>query len=245
MATGIGGGFLRAVRLERDEVPGWTKYPFAIPAVRHLDELALHPAVTFLVGENGSGKSTLIEAIAVAVGLNAEGGTRNFRFSTRASESDLHRWLRPIRNPQRPSCDFFLRAETFYNVATEGEALGMFDYKRNVHGASHGEAFLWLLGERFEDGGLYILDEPEAALSPQRQLAALRRVHDLVRGGSQFIIATHAPILMAYPNATIYLLDDTGIRRIAFEDTEHFTVTRDFMLNRDLFLHHLLEDESE
>jgi predicted ATPase len=227
---------LRGVRLCRDDVPGFDAYPFSIPSIRALDELELDPKVTFLIGENGSGKSTLIEAIAIVAGFNAEGGTKNFRFRTRSSESPLHRFMRPVRGTRRPRDGFFLRAESYFNVATEIERLdeGRGDllaaYGGSPHEQSHGESFLSLVNHRFGGQGLYILDEPEAALSPQRQLALLAIIHDLVENhGSQFIIASHSPILMAYPDAAIYQLTGDGITRVAYEETEHYTITRDFL----------------
>jgi len=235
------GGYLHSLRLERDRVTAFEEYPFSIPAVRNLEVLDLDPKVTFLVGDNGAGKSTLIEAIAVAAGFNAEGGTKNFNFTTRRSESDLHKALRIVRTPRRPRDGFFLRAESFYNVATEVENLGVSGYgDASLHEQSHGESFLALVLHRFSGNGLYILDEPEAALSPQRQLSLLARMHVLVEDqSSQFVIATHSPILMAYPGATIYLLSPEGLMPIAYEDTEHFTITRDFLANRESFFKHL------
>jgi predicted ATPase len=241
-------GFLRAIRLLRDEVPTFERYPFSIPAVRGLDELALDPRVTFLVGDNGSGKSTLIEAIAVATGFNAEGGSRNFSFSTRRSESELHRFLRPVRGTRRPRDGFFLRAESYFTVGSEIERLGVVDSYGGVspHEQSHGESFLALANHRFHGDGLYLLDEPEAALSPQRQLSLLQILHDLVeRTGSQLLIATHSPILMAYPGATLYHLGPDGIRAIAYEDTEHFRITRDFLNGRDAFFRHLFAEPAD
>jgi predicted ATPase len=230
----------------RDEVPTFDAYPFSIPAIRDLDELALDPKVTFLIGENGSGKSTLIEAIAVAVGFNAEGGTKNFRFQTRSSESPLYRFLRPIRGIKRPRDGFFLRAESYFNVATEIERLDaepglgppIVDSYGGVslHEQSHGESFIALVMHRFRGHGIYILDEPEAALSPQRQLSLLAIMHRLVeQEQSQFVIATHSPILMAYPGALIYQLRPEGMRRIAYEVTEHYTITRDFLNSPERF----------
>ncbi len=232
-------GYLRAVRLVRDDVRDFAVYPFAIPAIRSLDELELDAKVTFLVGENGAGKSTLIEAIAVLAGFNAEGGSKNFRFGTRRSESCLHQFMRPVRGHRRPRDGFFLRAESYFNVATEIERLdaepggdSIIDGYGGVslHEQSHGESFLALATHRFRGHGLYILDEPEAALSPKRQLALLSVIHDLVEArASQFVIATHSPILMAYPHALIYRLGAGSIERVAYEDTEHYTVTRDFL----------------
>jgi predicted ATPase len=242
MASRDRGGFVRSVRVVRDEACDADSYPFSIPAIRALEELELDPKVTFLVGENGSGKSTLIEAIAVVSGFNAEGGTKNFAFATRRSESQLHRHLRIARNARRARDGFFLRAESYFNVATEIERLDVTDAYGGVslHEQSHGESFLALVTNRFGGDGLYILDEPEAALSPQRQLSLLARMHHLVeQGRSQFIVATHSPILMAYPDATIYQLGPDGVCPIAYEDTEHFQVTRDFLNGRERYLKHL------
>lgn len=235
--------FLLHATLLRDKVASFDTYPFNLPAVRHLETLPLHPAVTFLVGENGSGKSTLLEALAVSAGFNAEGGSRNFNFSTRASHSDLHRHLRLTRSHKRPGTGFFLRAESFFNVATEIERLGVGDAYggRSLHEQSHGEAFLALLKNRFGPHGLYFLDEPEAALSPSRQLAALVRIHDLVGEGSQFIIATHSPILMAYPDALILSVGEHGLAPIRYEDTEHYSLTRRFLTDTPGMLKKLLE----
>lgn len=239
--------FLRSVTLKDDSLPHSSKYPFNIPAVRGLEEtLELHPQVTFFVGENGSGKSTLVEAIAVAAGFNAEGGSRNFDFSTRRSESELHQHLRLVRGTRRPRTGYFLRAESFFNVATEieknSDALRGHGSVR-FHEISHGEAFLSLVKERFWPNGLYILDEPEAALSPQRQLALLRSIHDLVRDSCQFIISTHSPLLLAYPDARLYHLSEQGISEVEYEQTEHYSLTRDFLLNREAYLRRLFESD--
>jgi predicted ATPase len=249
--------YLREVGLRRDQVPDFSRYPFALPAVVHLERLAFPQPVTFFIGENGSGKSTLLEAIAVAMGFNAEGGSRNFRFGTRESHSDLHAYLRPVRGPTRPRDGFFLRAESYYNVATEIEALDRVPGpgppiapaygSRALHEQSHGESFLALVQHRFRGNGLYFLDEPEAALSPMRQMALLSRLHDLVNARSQFIIATHSPILLAYPGATIYELALGGPRPVSYEETEHFRITREFLNRYPMMLRTLLhrEDTSE
>ncbi|MGT2507134.1 AAA family ATPase [Cupriavidus basilensis] len=249
----ISSQFISRVSLRRDIVNSFERYPFCLPAVRALDAMEMHPKVTFLVGENGSGKSTLMEAIAVAMGYNAEGGTRNFSFGTRRSHSVLHEYLRIARGFKRPRDGFFLRAESFFNVATEIERLDeepgfgppvINAYGgRSLHEQSHGESFLALMMHRFGGNGLYLLDEPEAALSPQRQLAVLSRIHDLVEDGSQFIIATHSPILMAYPNAWIYTCSPDGVARIDYQDTEHFRVTRDFLASPERMLRVLLDGE--
>lgn len=243
--------FLIEIRLDRARIPSFETYPFALYAVRNLDALALHESVTFFIGENGSGKSTLLEALAVAWGFNAEGGTQNFNFGTRASHSPLYDYVQLSRGYKKPANGYFLRAESFYNVATEIEELDRGPGGTRIiesyggvslHAQSHGESFLALLMHRFSGNGLYILDEPEAALSPTRQMAALARIHHLVRDGAQFVIATHSPILMAYPNAWIYSLDDEAITRIAYEETEHYQVTRDFLNNTRTMLDVLLED---
>ena len=246
----ISSQFIQRVSLRRDTVDSFDHYPFHLPAVRSLDQLDMHPRVTFFIGENGSGKSTLLEAIAVALGFNAEGGSRNFSFSTRRSHSVLHEHLRIARGFRRPRTGFFLRAESFFNVATEIEQLDaepgpgapiLPSYGgRSLHEQSHGESFLALLTERFTGQGLYILDEPEAALSPQRQLAVLARIHELVRDGSQFLIATHSPLLMAYPDACIYQCGADGVMPVAYDDTEHVRVTRDFLANPARMLQGLL-----
>ena len=235
-------GFIREVRLNRQKVPAFNKYPYNIPSISKLNQLSLHPAVTFFVGENGSGKSTLIEAIAILAGFNPEGGTKNFRSRLRPSESSLHQHLKLIRNAKREKTGFFLRAETMFNVSTEIEKGGYTEYGwESLHIRSHGEAFLWLMQNRFSSDGLYVLDEPESALSPQRQLATLRLIHELSSQGSQFIIATHSPILLAFPNATIYALNENGIQETVYTDTEHYQVTRDFLVNHELMLKHLLD----
>jgi predicted ATPase len=234
--------YLLSVQLMRDRVESFGSYPYNLPAIRHLDRLTFHPAVTFLVGENGSGKSTLLEAIAVAWGFNAEGGSRNFNFATRPSHSDLHADLRLVRGVRRPRDGYFLRAESFYNVATEVERLDLVGSYggRSLHEQSHGESFMSLVLERFRGDGLYLLDEPEAALSPTRQLALLARIHELVRARSQFVVATHSPLLLAYPEARIFSLESDRIRELAYEETEHFVVTRRFLQDHRSMLQRVL-----
>ncbi len=242
--------FLLRATLLRDRVP-FADHPFTIPAIRDLDAMEFEQPVTFLVGENGAGKSTLLEAIAVGCGLNAEGGSRNFNFSTRSSHSSLAGFLRLSRSPRRVRDSFFLRAESFFNVATEIEALDREPGAgariingfggRSLHEQSHGEAFFALFMNRLRGAGLFLLDEPEAALSPIRQLSFLSRLHQLVQDGAQFVIATHSPILMAYPQAAIFLMADGAPSPIAYRDTEHYQVTRNFLNRTEQMLDQLLD----
>lgn len=244
--------YLRSVQLLRESVPSFAEYPFSLPVIREMDRLALHPKVTYIVGENGMGKSTMLEGIAVAWGFNPEGGSLNFTFSTYASHSELHRHLRLARGIRKPRDGFFFRAESYYNLASsieeldrEGGGPSIIDSYggRSLHEQSHGESFFATFMNRFGGGGLYVMDEPEAALSPTRQLSMLARIHELVRQGSQFIISTHSPILMAYPDAVIYQLDGSGIEEVALEETEPFRVTRQFLNNRSPMLEELFSEE--
>jgi predicted ATPase len=221
-------------------------YLHSLPIVRHLlreGGLRFSKGVTFLVGENGTGKSTLLEAIAVAYGFNAEGGSRNFNFSTNSTHSELYRHL-TISRSAYPKDGFFLRAESFYNVATNIDEIRATPNYGGVslHDQSHGESFLSLLKHRFWGNGLYLLDEPEAALSPSRLMALLVQIHELAKADSQFIIATHSPILMAYPGAEVYELSEDGIRSVDYHETEHYQLTRRFLENPEKMLHYLLDE---
>jgi predicted ATPase len=218
-----------------------------IPVVKWLLEskkLDFTSDVTFFVGENGTGKSTIIEALAVSAGFNAEGGSRNFNFSTRQTSSDLHQYLTLSKTAYEKD-GFFLRAESFYNVATQVDELGL-DLGGygglSLHNQSHGESFMALVQNRFRGNGLYILDEPEAALFPSRQMTLLVEMRRLVQNNSQFIIATHSPILLAYPEATIYEISEEGLRQVAYEECEHYRVTRQFLEQPKRMLHYLLDE---
>jgi predicted ATPase len=241
--------YIRSVKLNRDKVTSFSKYPFCLPAIRGLNELELHPKVTYIVGENGTGKSTILEAIAVAYGFNPEGGTKNFNFASSNTHSELHDYVRLIKGVKTPKDGFFLRAESFYNLATniddlEREGAGLLTSYGglSLHQQSHGESFFAVFMNRFFGRGIYILDEPEAALSPSRQMAMITRMHELANENSQFIIATHSPILMAYPNSTIYEIKD-GFKRVKYEETEHYQVTRSFLNNTQKMLDILMDEE--
>lgn len=241
--------YLLSVKLRREQLPSARTYPFSLPLFRSLNEIFFHPKVTFFVGENGSGKSTLLEAIATGWGFNPEGGSKNFRFHTRESHSSLHQHLRLVKTARRPKDGYFFRAESFYNVATEIEALDrepgssrLIDSYggRSLHEQSHGESFLSLFNKRFRGNGLYILDEPEAALSPTRQMEMIKRLHELVKMNSQLIIATHSPILMAYPDADIWQVSDNDLVKTSLQETEHYIVANSFLSNPEHAIRQLL-----
>jgi predicted ATPase len=231
--------YLRSVEIQPDAVVEPDAYPFSIPAVRELETLEPHPDVTFFVGENGAGKSTVLEAIAVGLGMPAEGGTRNVH-REQQEVSPLHRYLKLVKGYKQPRFSYFLRAESLFNVFTYLDQLPGGD--PSLHLRSHGEAFMDVM-QKFSGDGLYLLDEPEAALSPNRQLAALAVIDRLVKRGSQFIIATHSPILLAYPRAKILLFDESGISQVDYEDTEHYAVTRDFLSHYPRRLRQLFGDD--
>lgn len=236
--------YLIRASIRPDAVVDYDSHPFNIPAVRDIDAIEFHPNVTFFVGENGSGKSTVMEAIALALGFGAEGGTKNVRFASAGAVSPLHDSLRLARGVPQPRDGYFLRAESFFNVASYMDETGYLDSYggESLHAQSHGESFMAVLVNKLRGNGIYLLDEPEAALSPNRQLAALCALHRLVEQHSQFVIATHSPILLSYPHAKIIQFDATGVSEVAFEDTEHFAVTRDFLNNYPRRLEQLLAD---
>jgi predicted ATPase len=237
---------IRAISLELDGVDA-SRYPFSIPAVRALRTLELDPHVTLFAGENGSGKSTLVEAIAVAAGINPEGGSRNMAHTTRESHSGLHEHLHLVHDGTGIRDAFFLRAESFFTIATHIERdhdASLLDSYGGVslHERSHGESFLSLVLHRFGGRGLYILDEPEAALSVRGQLALIRRMHELAAAGSQFVVSTHSPILLAYPEARVYVLDEHGVAETPWQETEVVELTRSFLADRHRFLHYLFAE---
>ena len=245
MTTNMPHLYIKGLRLK--ERLDKNQYYAQIPAIKNLKPLTFKSSLTFFVGENGSGKSTLLEAMAVHFGFNPEGGSLNFNFFTKETHSNLFEHLTLVKGVTRPKDGFFLRAESFYNVATELEKVADVQMLQrsyggaSLHDQSHGESFLNLVNHRFWGEGLYLLDEPEAALSPQRQLALMVKIKELMDGGSQFIIATHSPILLAMPGADILSFDKGAISEIQYEETEHFqvtemVVTRRKTLFKNLFL---------
>ena len=228
--------YLRSLYLLDQYIPSDNKFPFSIPTIKTLKELNFKSNVTFFVGENGSGKSTLLEAIAYKCGFNAAGGGRNNLFEVDSSESALGDYIR-LSWSYKMTNGFFLRAETFYDFATYLDLMGNFSSYGNqsLHKQSHGEAFFSLFKNRFGEKSIYLLDEPEAALSPFRQIAFLNLIKEL-ESDSQFIIATHSPIILGYPNAQILNFDKAPISEIEYEETSHFQLTKRFFENKDIFI---------
>ena len=239
---------LKKITMLRERVQDWTSYPFSIPTINHLKELSLHSRICFLAGENGTGKSTLLEAIAAHYGFGPEGGNRNFSNDSTESNHSID----PLRRAPRLSFDkrtgagFFLRAESFFNVAShiDNIAASAFYGGQSLHTRSHGESFFTLLELKFRRNGLFLLDEPEAALSPQRQLAFLILVHDVLRKhkDAQFIISSHSPVLLGYPGAQILSFDDGRIHEITYEETAPLQIVRRFLNYRENFLDELFKE---
>jgi predicted ATPase len=248
----ISGGLVLGINLIRVTLPlGWIEieddaptegFPWDLAVVRAIDRLEFTTPVTFLVGENGTGKSTLLEAIAEAANLNPEGGDRNLRFSARQTESDLHKELRLAWYARRERT-FFLRAETFFNMASAYADLGVGGGDMGpLHDRSHGEQFLDIARRRFGPGGLFLMDEPESALSFPSQLALMRLMHEYSADGSQFIVATHSPILVTFPDATILLLHEDGIRPVPIDEAPPYRDTKAFLNAPGSYLHHLFTE---
>lgn len=236
--------FLIRASFRPDAKLDYDTYPLTIPSVRELDTIDFHPNVTFFVGENGSGKSTVLEGIAIALGFGPEGGTKNVQFKTVESVSQLHSLLRLVRGTPKPKDEYFLRAESFFNVASYMDEVGYVSgYGGSLHKRSHGEAFMAVLVNKLKGDGIYLFDEPEAALSPTRQMAALSAIHQLVEAHSQFVIATHSPILLAYPHSKIIQFGPSGLREVSYEETEHYAITRDFLNNYPKRITQLIDDE--
>lgn len=239
--------YIQKVHIDWDIIPK-DSYLRNIDALKHLEDFSFNNRITFFVGENGTGKSTLLEAIAVAYGFNPEGGTINYNFSTYDDVSELSEAIKISKGYRRPKGNYFFRAESFFNVASKLE-----DYRditpkeifyeryggKSLHEQSHGESFLSFFQNSSKEG-LYIMDEPEAALSPQRQLSLLLQIAKMGEEGSQFIIATHSPILLGLPGASIYSFDNGEVRLCKYEDTECYTVMELFINNREVFLNKLL-----
>lgn len=244
--------FLRQITVLNNENDHKSKYPFTIPSIKNLRNMQLDKKVSFFVGENGSGKSTLLEAIADKCEFNTAGGGRNNLFEVDQSQSALGDHIRLSWMPKTNN-GFFLRAESFYHFASHIDALAREDPRiynqyggKSLHQQSHGESFLTLFQHRFKGEALYLLDEPEAALSPARQLAFLRIIYDLTeKEDCQFIIATHSPILLGYPDADIFNFDEGIIQKVTYEDTDHFQITKNFMDNRKRFLYELFKEDDE
>ena len=246
--------YLKKAKLKKQEKDFFDKYPYNVASIRLLDEITLNDKVTFIIGENGTGKSTLLEAIAVSLGFNPEGGSKNFNFQTSSGQKYAADALELKLSSLREKDNYFLRAESFYNVATNidyldaeaekyggyGTPIKNFFGGKSLHEQSHGESFFSLLNNRLKGRGLYLFDEPEAALSPMKQMAMISRIHDLCIEDSQFIIATHSPIILSYPNATIYQISEEGIDNITYKETHAYNQTKEFLNKPEKMLEILL-----
>jgi predicted ATPase len=239
---------LKKITLLRERVEDWTAYPFSVPTIASLPEISIHSRIAFFAGENGTGKSTLLEAIAAHYGFGPEGGNRNFSSNTTTSNESISPLTKALRLSfdKRTGAGFFLRAESFFNTASTIDNLGVQKGygDLSLHAQSHGESFFTLLLHKFQRNGFFLLDEPEAALSPQRQLAFLVLLHDTLRRykDAQFLISTHSPVLLGYPGAQIFSFDDGHIHEIDYEDTEPLQIVRRFTTDRDNFLQELFQE---
>ena len=234
--------FIQGVMFDWDKIDD-DSYLKKIEAFKGIERLEFHNSITFFVGENGSGKSTLLEVIAIAHGFNPEGGTKNYFFSTHDTHSELYDVIRISRGYRKEKWGYFLRAESFYNVATQEEEYADIEHpSARYHEKSHGESFLELAQNNLRANGLYLFDEPEAALSPQRQLTLLMEIYRCAKEGAQFFIATHSPILLGIPDADIYCFDNGSIHLCAYEETESYQVTEMFINNRYALLDRFLKE---
>lgn len=238
--------FLRKLILQKENICSKDEYPFLIPSIKNLEEITFTSNVTFFVGENGTGKSTLLEAIAYCCNFNTAGGGRNNNYEVHSSEAVLGEFILLSWAP-KVTTGFFLRAESFYEFAThidnlqDSSAYTPYGGK-SLHKQSHGESFISLFTNRFKGKGIYLLDEPESALSPIRQLALMQIMNEM-EGESQFIIATHSPIIMAYPGAQILSFDTSPIEEIRYEESEHYKITKGFLENKELYLKKLFSED--
>lgn len=231
--------FISRILIDKDNN---TEFPFTLPIIKNTKQIGFDKRVTFFFGENGTGKSTMLEGIAVAYGFNPEGGSKNFTFSTAKTHSDLFEHITIVKESYPKTC-FFLRAESFYNLASNidyldentGQILDNYGGV-SLHDQSHGESFMSVFCNRFKNNGLYILDEPEAALSPMKQITLLKLISGFAKNNSQFIIASHSPILLALPDADIYSFDESRIKKIKYEETEHYIISKYFYLNRERYI---------
>jgi len=239
--------YLISAKIKHAEISNYNDFPFSLDFIKNLSEIEFHPNVTFIIGDNGIGKSTLLEAIALAYGLNPEGGSKSFNFSTKDTHSILYNYLRLIKGVIRPKDSFFLRGDNIYNISSEIDNLSQIDNRilqsyggKSLHLQSHGESFLSIFLNRFGGNGLYLIDEPETALSITSQMALLSRIHQLVQQNSQFIICTHSPIVLSYPQSKIYQIDKNFISTLIYEETNIYALYKAFILNKEEMLKELL-----